>query len=144
MKKKSVYFLGIGGIGMSALARYFKAKGFEVAGYDRTRSTLTGELEQEGIGVHYEDSVDLIPESFRNAEKTLVVYTPAVPASMSEFSWFRDNGFEVMKRSQILGEVTRMQRAICVSGTHGWIPMSTSALLSILIQSFVCVCCWKS
>lgn len=133
MKKKSVYFLGIGGIGMSALARYFKAKGFEVAGYDRTRSTLTSELEQEGIDVHYEDSVDLIPESFRNAEKTLVVYTPAVPASMSEFSWFRDNGFEVMKRSQILGEVTRMQRAICVSGTHG--KTTTSTMISHLLHN---------
>ncbi|MBO7606523.1 MAG: UDP-N-acetylmuramate--L-alanine ligase [Paludibacteraceae bacterium] len=133
MKKKSVYFLGIGGIGMSALARYFKAKGFEVAGYDRTRSTLTSELEQEGIDVHYEDGVDLIPESFRNAEKTLVVYTPAVPASMSEFSWFRDNGFEVMKRSQILGEVTRMQRAICVSGTHG--KTTTSTMISHLLHN---------
>lgn len=133
MKKKSVYFLGIGGIGMSALARYFKAKGFEVAGYDRTRSTLTGELEQEGIPVHYEDSVDLIPVSFRDAEKTLVVYTPAVPSSMSEFSWFRDNGFEVMKRSQILGEVTRMQRAICVSGTHG--KTTTSTMISHLLHN---------
>ena len=133
MKKKSVYFLGIGGIGMSALARYFKAKGFEVAGYDRTRSTLTGELEQEGIPVHYEDSVDLIPASFRDAEKTLVVYTPAVPSSMSEFSWFRDNGFEVMKRSQILGEVTRMQRAICVSGTHG--KTTTSTMISHLLHN---------
>ena len=118
---------------MSALARYFKAKGFEVAGYDRTRSTLTSELEQEGIDVHYEDGVDLIPESFRNAEKTLVVYTPAVPASMSEFSWFRDNGFEVMKRSQILGEVTRMQRAICVSGTHG--KTTTSTMISHLLHN---------
>ncbi len=133
MKKKSVYFLGIGGIGMSALARYFKAKGFEVAGYDRTRSTLTGELEQEGIPVHYEDSVDLIPASFRDAEKTLVVYTPAVPSSMSEFSWFRDNGFEIMKRSQILGEVTRMQRAICVSGTHG--KTTTSTMISHLLHN---------
>lgn len=133
MKKKSVYFLGIGGIGMSALARYFKAKGFEVAGYDRTRSTLTGELEQEGIPVHYEDSVDLIPASFRDVEKTLVVYTPAVPSSMSEFSWFRDNGFEVMKRSQILGEVTRMQRAICVSGTHG--KTTTSTMISHLLHN---------
>lgn len=133
MKKKSVYFLGIGGIGMSALARYFKAKGFEVAGYDRTRSTLTGELEQEGIPVHYEDSVDLIPASFRDAERTLVVYTPAVPSSMSEFSWFRDNGFEIMKRSQILGEVTRMQRAICVSGTHG--KTTTSTMISHLLHN---------
>jgi len=118
---------------MSALARYFKAKGFEVAGYDRTRSTLTGELEQEGIPVHYEDSVDLIPASFRDVEKTLVVYTPAVPSSMSEFSWFRDNGFEIMKRSQILGEVTRMQRAICVSGTHG--KTTTSTMISHLLHN---------
>ncbi len=133
MKKRNIYFLGIGGIGMSALARYFKAKGFEVAGYDRTSSELTRELEKEGLPIHYEDSVDLIPSSFRDSSATLVVYTPAVPVSMGEFVWFKENGFEVMKRSQVLGEVTRMQRAICISGTHG--KTTTSTMTSHLLHN---------
>lgn len=131
--KKNIFFLGIGGIGMSALARYFKAKGFSVAGYDRTRSSLTCELEKEGIPVHYEDNVDLIPSSFRDAHETLVVFTPAVPATMCEFSWFRDGGFQIMKRSQVLGEVTRMQHAICVSGTHG--KTTTSTMIAHLLHN---------
>ncbi len=131
--KKNIFFLGIGGIGMSALARYFKAKGFAVAGYDRTRSALTAELEKEDIPVHYEDNVDLIPSSFRDAHETLVVFTPAVPASMGEFSWFKEGGFQIMKRSQVLGEVTRMQRAICVSGTHG--KTTTSTMIAHLLHN---------
>lgn len=131
--KKNIFFLGIGGIGMSALARYFKAKGFTVAGYDRTRSALTAELEKEDIPVHYEDNVDLIPSSFRDAHETLVVFTPAVPASMGEFSWFKEGGFQIMKRSQVLGEVTRMQRAICVSGTHG--KTTTSTMIAHLLHN---------
>lgn len=133
MKKRNIYFLGIGGIGMSALARYFKAKGFEVAGYDRTSSELTRELEQEGLPIHYEDSVDLIPSAFRDKASTLVVYTPAVPVTMGEFVWFKENGFEIMKRSQVLGEVTRMQRAICISGTHG--KTTTSTMTSHLLHN---------
>lgn len=133
MKKRNIYFLGIGGIGMSALARYFKAKGFEVAGYDRTASELTRELEQEGIAVHYEDRLDMIPASFRDSSTTLVVYTPAVPVTMGEFVWFKENGFEIMKRSQVLGEVTRMQRAICISGTHG--KTTTSTMTSHLLHN---------
>lgn len=133
MKKRNIYFLGIGGIGMSALARYFKAKDFDVAGYDRTRSALTTELEREGIPVHYEDNVDLIPSQFRSSQEALVVYTPAIPTSMGEFSWFRENGFEIMKRSQVLGEVTRMQRAICVSGTHG--KTTTSTMTAHLLRN---------
>lgn len=133
MKKSNIYFLGIGGIGMSALARYFKAKGFDVAGYDRTSSELTRELEQEGISVHYEDSLSLIPTQYRDAAHTLVVYTPAVPVTMSEFVWFKENGFEIMKRSQVLGEVTRMQRAICISGTHG--KTTTSTMTSHLLHN---------
>lgn len=133
MKKSNIYFLGIGGIGMSALARYFKAKGFDVAGYDRTSSELTRELEQEGISVHYEDSLSLIPTQHRDAAHTLVVYTPAVPVTMSEFVWFKENGFEIMKRSQVLGEVTRMQRAICISGTHG--KTTTSTMTSHLLHN---------
>ncbi len=118
---------------MSALARYFKAKGFEVAGYDRTSSELTRELEQEGLPIHYEDSVDLIPSAFRDKASTLVVYTPAVPVTMGEFVWFKENGFEIMKRSQVLGEVTRMQRAICISGTHG--KTTTSTMTSHLLHN---------
>lgn len=133
MKKRNIYFLGIGGIGMSALARYFKAKGFAVAGYDRTPSELTRELEREGISIHYEDDLQLIPSEFRDKSETLVVFTPAVPQTMGEFVWLRDNGFEIMKRSQVLGEVTRMQRAICISGTHG--KTTTSTMTSHLLHN---------
>lgn len=118
---------------MSALARYFKAKGFAVAGYDRTPSELTRELEREGISIHYEDDLQLIPSEFRDKSETLVVFTPAVPQTMGEFVWLRDNGFEIMKRSQVLGEVTRMQRAICISGTHG--KTTTSTMTSHLLHN---------
>ena len=123
--KKNIYFLGIGGIGMSALARYFKAKGYEVAGYDRVSSELTRQLEQEGMNIHYEDNMELIPENFRNPEDTLVVFTPAVPADMSELVDFIAKKFIVLKRSQVLGEITRHQRGICVAGTHGKTTTST-------------------
>ena len=130
--KKNIYFLGIGGIGMSALARYFKAKGFSVAGYDRTPSALTKALEQEGILIHYEDDVNKIPSGFRTPDETVVVFTPAVPATMSEMVWFKEHQFIVQKRSQILGEITRMQKGLCVSGTHG--KTTTSTMLSHLLH----------
>ena len=130
--KKNIYFLGIGGIGMSALARYFKEKGYSVAGYDRTPSALTKELEAELIPIHYEDDVDLIPEEFKKADDTRVVFTPAVPSSMSEMNWFQENGFELLKRSQLLGEVTRMQKGLCVAGTHG--KTTTSTMLAHLLR----------
>lgn len=132
-KRESVYFLGIGGIGMSALARYFKAKGFDVAGYDRTSTSLTKELETEGISIHYQDDVALIPELYKDPQNTMVVYTPAVPADMSELVWFREHKFNVCKRSQALGEVTRMQQAICVSGTHG--KTTTSTMIAHLLHN---------
>lgn len=132
-KRESVYFLGIGGIGMSALARYFKAKGFDVAGYDRTSTLLTKELEAEGISIHYQDDVALIPELYKDPQNTMVVYTPAVPADMSELVWFREHKFNVCKRSQALGEVTRMQQAICVSGTHG--KTTTSTMIAHLLHN---------
>ncbi len=123
--KKNIYFLGIGGIGMSALARYFKAKGYEVAGYDRVASDLTRRLENEGMNIHYEDNTELIPGNFRNPEETLVIFTPAVPDTMSELVDFIAKKFTVLKRSQALGEITRHQRAICVAGTHGKTTTST-------------------
>ncbi len=123
--KKNIYFLGIGGIGMSALARYFKAKGYEVAGYDRTASELTRQLESEGMDIHYEDNAELIPVNFRNPEDTLVVFTPAVPETMNELTGFIEKKFTVLKRSQVLGEITRCQRAICIAGTHGKTTTST-------------------
>ncbi len=131
--KKNIFFLGIGGIGMSALARYFNAKGYKVAGYDRTPSELTKALEAEGIPVHYVDDVRQIPGDFRDALHTQVVYTPAVPLTMSEMEWFLKNGFDVRKRSVQLGEVTRSERGLCVSGTHG--KTTTSTMLAHLLHN---------
>ena len=119
---KNVYFIGIGGIGMSALARYYKFKGFNVAGYDRTPSDLTRELEREGISVHYEDRPDLIPA---DKEDTLVVYTPGVPRELGEMVKVTEEGYAVLKRSRILGEITRGQRCLAVAGTHGKTTTST-------------------
>ena len=113
---KNVYFIGIGGIGMSALARYYKFKAYEVAGYDRTPSDLTAQLEKEGISVHYEDRPDLIPAS---VEDTLVVYTPAIPQDLGELQKVMGGGYKVLKRSRTLGEITRGQRCLAVAGTHG-------------------------
>lgn len=118
-RKNRVYFVGIGGIGMSALARYFTHEGWHVAGYDRTPSPLTEQLQKEGIAVHYEDSAELIPEAFRDPADTRVVYTPAVPADHSELNWFIDNGFEVLKRSRMLGLLGEGKDVMAVAGTHG-------------------------
>ena len=119
---KNVYFIGIGGIGMSALARYYKFKGFNVAGYDRTPSELTGQLEAEGISVHYEDRPDLIPSDIN---ETLVVYTPAIPADLGELVKAREGGYALLKRSRTLGEIARGQRCLAVAGTHGKTTTST-------------------
>ncbi|MCH5329431.1 MAG: UDP-N-acetylmuramate--L-alanine ligase [Alistipes sp.] len=119
MEFERVYFLGIGGIGMSALARYFMHEGKSVAGYDRTPSKLTAELEAEGADIHYEDDVNLIPAPFRDSAATITVYTPAVPSDHSELNWFRDNGFEVVKRSQMLGHLSAGKYVMAVAGTHG-------------------------
>ncbi len=116
---KNVYFLGIGGIGMSALARYFLHEGRKVAGYDRVATALTRQLESEGAAVHYTDDAGLIPADFRDAAKTLVVYTPAVPAEHPEMVWFREHGFTLTKRSQMLGEIARGKYVMAVAGTHG-------------------------
>ena len=119
---KNVYFIGIGGIGMSALARYYKFKGYAVAGYDRTPSELTHALETEGISVHYEDRPDLMPA---DKEETLVVYTPAIPADLGELVKAREEGYLLLKRSRTLGEIARGQRCLAVSGTHGKTTTST-------------------
>ena len=125
MEYKNVYFLGIGGIGMSALARYFLHGGYAVAGYDRTPSHLTGELEAEGAAVHYEDDVRLIPEGFLDPKKTMVVYTPAVPQDHGEYRYFCEHGFCVEKRSQMLGHLAEGKYVMAVAGTHGKTTTST-------------------
>ena len=124
---KSVYFIGAGGIGMSALVRYFLSLGKVVAGYDRTSSELTEHLNAEGAAIHYEDDCALIPDECRDKAHTLVVYTPAVPQDHSELSWFREQGFEIQKRAQLLGTITRSRRGLCVAGTHGKTTTSTMA-----------------
>ena len=128
---KSVYFVGAGGIGMSALVRYFLSLGKTVAGYDRTASELTERLNTEGAAIHYEDNTALIPEACKEKEHTLVVYTPAVPQSHSELTWFREQGFEIQKRAQVLGTITRSRRGLCVAGTHG--KTTTSSMAAHLI-----------
>ena len=124
---KSVYFIGAGGIGMSALVRFFLSKGKEVAGYDRTPTELTERLNQEGAAIHYEDNVELIPKQFLDKETTLVVYTPAVPESHSELTYFRSHDFNILKRSQVLGMLTKTGKGLCVAGTHGKTTTSTMA-----------------
>ena len=132
----SVYFVGAGGIGMSALVRYFLTKGMNVGGYDKTPSPLTERLIAEGAQIHYEDNVEMIPACFRAKETTLVVYTPAIPAEHTELQYFRTNGFEVQKRAQVLGLLTDQLRGLCVAGTHGKTTTSTMAA-HILHQSHI-------
>lgn len=128
------YFLGIGGIGMSALARYFAAKGYRVLGYDRTASPLTESLEAEGIEVQYDDSLDRV--AALDLQTTVVVRTPAVPEDMAVYVWLKEKGFRILKRAEVLGIVTRSERALCVAGTHGKTTTSTM-LAHILHQSHV-------
>ena len=136
MNIKAVYFVGIGGIGMSAIARYFLSRGTIVGGYDRTPSDLTEQLCKEGAQVHYEDNVDLIPVQCRDKESTLVIYTPAIPAEHSELTFFRQQGFEIQKRAQVLGTLTRALKGLCVAGTHGKTTTSSMAA-HMLHQSHV-------
>ena len=124
------YFLGIGGIGMSALARYFAAQGFRVMGYDRTPSLLTESLEEEGIAVQYDDSLDRVEQLEQT--KTIVVRTPAVPEDMALYVWLREQGFTILKRAEVLGMITRQQRALCVAGTHG--KTTTSTILAHILH----------
>lgn len=122
---KAVYFVGAGGIGMSAIARYFIHKGMVVAGYDKTPSALTRQLEQEGMLIHYEENVEEIPQACRDRSACLVVYTPAIPADHRELVYFRENGFEIEKRALVLGTLTRTHKGLCVAGTHGKTTTST-------------------
>ena len=122
---KSVYFVGAGGIGMSAIARYFIRKGLVVAGYDKTPSELTKRLEIEGMLIHYEENLDEIPHECKKKETCLVIYTPAIPENHLELQWFRNNGFEIQKRAQVLGALTQEHKGLCVAGTHGKTTTST-------------------
>ncbi len=133
---KAVYFIGAGGIGMSAIARYFLHRGVVVAGYDKTPSALTEQLEKEGMLIHYEENVDEIPHACRNRESTLVVYTPAIPAEHKELALYREKGFDVEKRAQVLGMLTRAHKGLCVAGTHGKTTTSTMCA-HIMHQSHV-------
>ena len=123
----NIYFLGIGGIGMSAIARYFASNGKKVAGYDKTPSPITKELEELGVAIHFEDAVKNIPISFLNKEETLVVYTPAIPKNQTEFNYFLDHKFTILKRAAVLGKITETTFCLAVAGTHG--KTTTSSIL---------------
>jgi len=129
----SVYFIGVGGIGMSALARYFVSQEKAVAGYDRVSTALTDQLVREGVDVIFEDRSQLIPASYRNPERTLVIYTPAVPEDHQQLDYFRRGGFRVIKRSVALGEVFNTGRGVGVAGTHG--KTSISTMLAHILHS---------
>ena len=132
----NIYFIGIGGIGMSNLVRYFLAQRKTVGGYDRTSTQLSRLLEEEGAIIHYQDNVESIPPQFLNSHTTLIVYTPAVPTTHTEFVYFQQKGFTMMKRAQVLGDITKLSDAICCAGTHGKTTVSTMVAY-ILRQSQV-------
>ena len=135
---KAVYFVGAGGIGMSAIARYFIKKGLVVAGYDKTPSELTRRLEAEGMLIHYEENVDEIPHECKKKASCLVVYTPAIPSDHKELVYFRENGFEIQKRAQVLGTLTQSHKGLCVAGTHGKTTTSTMCAHIMHQSSFDC------
>ncbi len=124
-KFENIYFVGIGGIGMSAIARYFKACGYNVAGYDRTRTEVCTNLEKEGIQIHYEDNMNFVGSYFKNPQTTLVVYTPAIPSDHKELTFFRENGFNVIKRAEALGQLCKKKTCLAIAGTHGKTSIST-------------------
>ncbi len=126
------YFVGIGGIGMSALARYFLSKGWKVGGYDKTSSKLTEALESEGASIHFEDLSEGVSKEILSKEKTLIIYTPAIPKTMKELIFLKENNYAVFKRSEVLGMITRDSKALCVAGTHG--KTTTSSLLAHILN----------
>ncbi len=132
LDKDNIYLIGIGGIGMSALARYFKSIGKNVAGYDKVQTPLCILLENEGMAIHYEDSVELIPTAFKDSKNTAIIYTPAIPVDMTELEYFKANGFELMKRALVLGKISQNHTCLAVAGTHG--KTTTSALLAHLFK----------
>lgn len=133
---QAVYFIGIGGIGMSAIARYYLNSGVFVGGYDKTPSALTETLEKEGAVIHYEDNISLIPQECLHKDDCLVVYTPAIPGTHSELNYFKDNGYDMQKRAQVLGTLTRSLKGLCAAGTHG--KTTTSSIAAhILHQSHI-------
>ena len=129
---RSVYFLGIGGIGMSNLARYFMSKGKSVGGYDRAETLLTKALVKEGADIHYADDVANIPVLYTDKETTLIVYTPAMPDDSPELNYFREHGFDIHKRAQVLGLITQSSKALCCAGTHG--KTTTSSMLAHILK----------
>jgi UDP-N-acetylmuramate--alanine ligase len=130
---ENIYFVGIGGIGMSALARYFKSLGKNVAGYDKTETALTKELVKEGMQVHYTDCVLDIPEEYKNKNNTLIINTPAVPLDHQEYTYFKENGFEIKKRAEVLGIISNAKNVLAIAGTHG--KTTTSTMVSHLLKS---------
>ena len=130
---KRAYFVGAGGIGMANLERYLMRNGFEIAGYDRTPSELTSKLEEEGVIMTYKDEAGEIPENFRNPDETLVVFTPAVPADSGILTWFKENGFDIIKRSELLGKITRAGKSICVAGSHG--KTTTCSMIANILRN---------
>ena len=128
----NVYFVGIGGIGMSAIANYFKSNGKNVAGYDKVSTNITKSLEDIGVAIHFEDSVELITEDFKNNKNTMVIYTPAIPKNHSELNYFLDHNFTVLKRSEVLGEITKNSFCLAVAGTHG--KTTTSTILGHILK----------
>ena len=132
-----VYFVGIGGIGMSALARYFKFTGKQVAGYDKVETVLTLQLVEEGMPIHYEDLGTDVPFAFQDPENTLVVYTPAIKV-LGELTFFQEKGFQIMKRAEVLGALTQTYKGLCVAGTHG--KTTTSSLLTHLLTELEVGC----
>ena len=132
MQYNNIYFVGAGGIGMAALERYYLSRGLNVAGYDRIPSALTAKLAEEGVQISYDDSMDAVPEAFRNPADTLVIYTPAVPASNTPLTFFHSGGFNIIKRAAALGMITRGSKAICFAGTHG--KTTTSSMCAHILH----------
>ena len=130
---RKAYFIGAGGIGMANLERFLLQNGFMVGGYDRTKSELCAQLENEGVEMTYNDEVEEIPEAFHDPKETLVVFTPAVPSDSPILNWFRNNGFEVVKRSELLGKITRTTKSICVAGSHG--KTTTCSMIANILRN---------